>query len=282
MSGIKLTWDIGAFNPEKHYIYRSASPISPSNLPTPIAEVGQGISEYNDLSITDGETYHYFVAAEKKGLLCPADSSVSVVAINPPGPQTLIGGDMTAGFFGETTTDELITGDALATEIGLTFGTSQFSTEPWLKFGFNGDIIYISKKSYINGISWRDIEHVDAIYDDQNSRVIPINGLQYRVTLLTGAEADPTVEQISNGSEWNELLYKIHANDPTNSNWASYTDSELNLSGYGMATWTQETRASYTSNAIRRGSGGLESFGWNDKNANHPNFGWRPVLRLQL
>lgn len=80
MSGITVTWDIGLFDPEKHYIYRSASPIDPNNLPTPIGEVGQGINQYNDLTITDGETYHYFVAAEKMGLLVPADASIEVIA----------------------------------------------------------------------------------------------------------------------------------------------------------------------------------------------------------
>lgn len=80
MSRIRLTWDIGTFNPEKHYIYRSDSEISPDNLPSPIGEVGKGVNEYvDDDGIVEGETYHYFVAAEKKGLLVPADASIAVV-----------------------------------------------------------------------------------------------------------------------------------------------------------------------------------------------------------
>lgn len=80
MSGIRLTWDIGQYDPEKHIIYRSDSPIDPENPPTPLDEVGEGISQYDDLTITDGETYYYLVAAEKMGLLCPIDSDISVTA----------------------------------------------------------------------------------------------------------------------------------------------------------------------------------------------------------
>ena len=65
-----------------------------------------------------------------------------------PGPTTLIGGDMTEGFFGEVTSAELITGDALASEVGISAGTSQNSTAGWLKFALDDKILFVAKKAY--------------------------------------------------------------------------------------------------------------------------------------
>ena len=71
-AGNKITWEIGLYNPDTYYIYRSDSPMDPNNLPTPIATLGTGVSEYLDTdNIVEGNTYYYRVDAEKKGLYIP-------------------------------------------------------------------------------------------------------------------------------------------------------------------------------------------------------------------
>ena len=45
---------------------------------------------------------------------------------------------MEEGFFGEVPASELITGDALASQVGISGGTSQNSTAGWLKFAYKG------------------------------------------------------------------------------------------------------------------------------------------------
>ena len=72
MAGNKITWDIGLYNPDTHYVYRSDVPLDPDNLPSPLATLGQGISVYNDTdNVIEKTTYYYRVDAEKMGLYIP-------------------------------------------------------------------------------------------------------------------------------------------------------------------------------------------------------------------
>ena len=72
MAGNRITWDIGSYDPDTHYVYRSDAPMDPNSLPTPIATLGQGISVYEDTNnIVKGNTYYYRVDAEKMGLYIP-------------------------------------------------------------------------------------------------------------------------------------------------------------------------------------------------------------------
>lgn len=207
------------------------------------------------------------------------------------GSQTLLAGDMTDGFFGEVPVGELITGDALASEIGLSAGSSQHSDEPWLKFAIDEEVIYAAKKTYRYSISWDDIDAVNAVYDEEGSPIIEVDGFQFRVTLLTGAEADPTVEENGVGSEWNRLIYRVHEDVPDGSesrsggaqegdNWAEYTDAELlvdSSAGDGSYSWCQESKGS---SRVLRGDRGLSYFGTTSSDYSSSTAGWRPALRL--
>lgn len=218
-----------------------------------------------------------------------------------PGPTSLDGnGDEQAGFYGETPTSELYSGTGLASEIGLTAGTVQHDTSPWLKFAYEGKVLYVAKKPYRNDVSWDDINAVGAVY---GGKTVSKNGNTYKVRLLrcaandptswvydsgaadgtSGADYDPT-EAI--GSEWNELIYRIHQDTPTNqegSNWTNYADSDIivNNTGDGDGTWCQETPSYDTSRRVNRGDGSLSHFGASTSSFSHSNYGWRPVLELQ-
>ena len=76
-----------------------------------------------------------------------------------PGPGSLTYDDTTkTGYYGHTTAAELITGDALASQIGLTAGISQYSDAGWEKFFVGADadcnpdnidkVLYIAKKTF--------------------------------------------------------------------------------------------------------------------------------------
>src|SRR5690606_28710751 len=102
---------------------------------------------------------------------------------------SLIAGDEATGFYGEVPANDFITGDALASMLGLTSGASQNSDEPWLKFSIDGKTIFKSKKPFRNSISWNHIHAVNAVYGD---RIITIEGNDYKVRLMRGAENDPS------------------------------------------------------------------------------------------
>jgi hypothetical protein len=237
------------------------------------------------------------------------------------------------GYMGLVTSTELVDGVTLAADIGLTAGTAFNSDAGWLKFyvGPNADcnkdgvakIIFIAKKTLRYNLSWNDIYLAGAVYGTgdngptgstpQNAEVM-YGGVTYKVRLMTGSATDPAVEGVDNhqctddaggGSEWNDLLYRVHTavpncTDPTigmdggyettrhggpqdGANWANFTNAELYLfykdTGDGAYTLCQE-RGLDTTRRVIRGTYGVAYFGADHANVTKPANGWRPVLEV--
>ena len=214
-----------------------------------------------------------------------------------PGPTTLRGGNLQAGFYGEVPTSEFITGDELARRIGLTAGTSQFSTEPWLKFSYMGKVEFVAKKPFRHSIPWDNINAVNAVF---GNRTIDINGFTYKVRLIKGktegkqSDSNSAKGDISKGSEWNKLILPIHKNAPSNwkypnnvnsptENWnVGYTDVDLatdNINDNGFFSWCQEYGGGKGTRLVR-GSSGVSNSDSGFPSFVYPFIGWRPVLEL--
>ena len=197
-------------------------------------------------------------------------------------------------FLGEVS---LITGDELAELIGLTAGTSQFSTEPWLRFDDNGRDIYIAKKPYRYSVSWDALNTVGAVY---GNKTVSIDGKLYMVRLIKGGNGDPTTGGTyygcniteHQGSEWNRYMYPIHSTthvssrNPNTSDMgtlAQYTDEDLHVHydyGNGTYSWCQEVTGASASNRVLRGNGGVTYGNYNTSSSAIANRGWRPLLEL--
>jgi len=240
-----------------------------------------------------------------------------------PGPQTLIAGDMTAGFFGEVSADELFRGDELALMVGVTEGVAQNSTAGWLKFAHNNKIKYIAKQTFRHAISWDHLYSRGIVYGTDDDGVAPRgtatnqlttvdkDGSQFVVRLMTCANSDPFAESdplfftddmhqmdIGGGSEWNELIYRVCADVPSDpltdgmqadrhggpqvgANWAAYTASELNITtGNGRYAWGQEHSDATSAYRVLRGYGGLAGFSRGIGSGVTHDRGWRPCLEL--
>ena len=175
-----------------------------------------------------------------------------------PGSADLVAGTMESGYFGEVSANDLITGEDLCTEIGLSEGTLQHSDENWLKFANQGKILFIHKKTIRNSVSWDAIASAGAVYGDNSSQgnaQITIDGLTYKVRLMKGAGSDPTdsyddndhgsLDRDENGNiidpnwfegmrnEWNALMLPIHVNADGN-NWAYPDYVPANVPDWGM------------------------------------------------
>ena len=186
-----------------HKIYRSVTPMDIQNMPAPIADIGVNATEYTDEDVIEGNFYYYRVSAyTTNGEEFSTEVYAEALSVAyGPGSQVLIAGDMTAGFFGEVPTSELITGNDLATAIGLTTGTSQFNNEPWLKFALDNNIIYVAKKPYRHSVSWEHIYQAGAVYGTGDNGSNPsganriqdaninVDGYSLDVTLLRGANS---------------------------------------------------------------------------------------------
>lgn len=226
------------------------------------------------------------------GVVIPVDTG--------PGPTELIGYHLTdnntkiSGFFGETTTNQLITGSALAALIGLTTGTVQNDADPWLRFILDGQILFVAKRSLRRAISWNNIAAVNAVYGD---RIVEIQDYSFKVRLLQGINPGEPVPNtidydppITHRSEWNRLLYPIVADNATypktsqvGPNWVTYTEAEIGLGpsgGTGRASWCQETPYNSTTFRAIRGYFSTSLMDWVSSSRTDYGYGWRPVLEL--
>lgn len=238
--------------------------------------------------------------------------AIGVRAYDPPntgpGPKELIAGTMDAGFFGETTSEELFTYEELATQIGLSAGTSQHNEGSlWLKFALEGEILYVAKKTARHSLSWNHINNANVVFEGGTQ--VTVGSHTFDVTLLRGANSDPTVQGAdglwfgydadnSHGSEWNRLMYPIHSGvhiqsdnpsvhgDPTADpfgSWANYSDSDLLVHrdvGNGSYSWCQEVSGRTATDRLHRGLYGVTFISQHSSAEILQHIGWRPCLRL--
>ena len=158
-----------------------------------------------------------------------------------------------AGFYGLIPSSDFISGDALASALGITQGNSQYSDTSWLKFSFDGKTLITPMKTIRHSVSWDAIYNAGAVYgtgedisageqwmldNDENysesdrveqNATVSINGKTYKVRLMRGAGDDPTdsYDDSDRGSlgpenEWNALMLPIHEKAKTG-NW-NYPD----------------------------------------------------------
>lgn len=233
------------------------------------------------------------------------------------GPVELIGGDMQAGYFGEVSSETLFRGDDLAIELGVDEGVLQNEDAGWLKFAWRGQIIYIAKRSFMHSVSWDHLYSRGIVYGTDDNGVYPRgtstnqytsvekDNFEYVVGLMTGAASDPidasergetysSTLGLGAGSEWNELIYRVHQDIPvapnglTNDggaqfgeNWAEFTDSDLNIIGDGHWKWCQETPSESTSLRVARGGARLSLFHRFTASNTPAFYGWCPRLVLK-
>ena len=202
-----------------------------------------------------------------------------------------LAGDENHGFYGEVPTSQFISGNALATAIGLTEGTSINSTQPWLKFALNGKTLYVAKKHFRHSMSWNDINAVGAVY---GTKTVAIGGKTYKVRLLKTATVDPVSDPWNwadvIGSEWNKLMHPIHVKagtqswginqgvDPDVPTWGiNYTDAALETS-VRESLCQERYRIYYVTRGYSDGDASIASY----CNADECDdvIGWRPCLEL--
>jgi len=238
-----------------------------------------------------------------------------------PGPTELIAGSLdTAGFFGQTSqTDFGRTMTQVMSDLGITQGTAQNTSDPLLKFIHQGKIKYINKRTIRHSISWNDIASKINVY---GGTTMTFGGNSYKVRLMrgwgqvsantngsgapnyntgplmtisfaTGSGGNngtnwPTKTSPWNASspnEWNTLIFPIASATQTQTastpNWASYSNADLQVnSGNGRGTWTQETVNTFTSYRVYRGNGGLANVSPNNSFSTNSFDGLRLVFEL--
>jgi hypothetical protein len=197
-------------------------------------------------------------------------------------PDKLTRGTTDAGFYGIVKSRDFITGDELASRLGITEGNSQFSDVDWLKFSWNGKTLYTPMKTIRNSISWDHLYQKGAVYgtgstissgeqfmldNDTNyngtdgtvARVaqdaqVTIQNVTFNVRLFKGASNDPTNnfmdddrDSIGPANEWNLLMLPIHEFAKTGGwNYSQYVPDDLD--NYNIGFTNRDLGTDYTFN----------------------------------
>jgi hypothetical protein len=167
----------------------------------------------------------------------------------------------------EVSNDEIFGAGGKITQ-HVTPGGLEFNDTPdWIKFDYNGKVLYLPKSAIRSQITWDDIHKVDAVFGKE----ITVGNKKYRVRLIKGGASNEL------GSEWNDLFYGIHA-DTNAYGWnINFTNDDLNIgTGTGKTTWTQDEII--TGRKVIRGFVDVTSFGTNSSFNYLREYGWRPIL----
>lgn len=197
----------------------------------------------------------------------------SPVEFPAPGPQALVGGDETLGFYGEAVSGDLIDGETLATETGFTAGTPYYTDTSWLKFALDGKTLFVAKKPVRHSLSWNQLNAANLIHGDT---VLDWQGRTYRVRVLTGGDADPASTV---GGEWNQLMYRVHVDGPVDTHWETYTNSQIHIGSTRTARATFCQERTVNGEVVARGTS-ITYFNTPPASRGSDAFGWRPVLEL--
>jgi len=96
---------------------------------------------------------------------------------NAPGSKYLLAGARdTFGYFGIVPSTDFITGDALASLLGITAGSSINSDTPWIKLIKKGKVLFYPLKPLRHSITHNDIYEAGAVYGTGNEGTLPPNG----------------------------------------------------------------------------------------------------------
>lgn len=195
-----------------------------------------------------------------------------------PGGQVLTHGNMTdGGYFGRHT--GICTGNALASAIGLSYGTTMnyASTDiEWVKFGYEGKILFIARKVLRRAVSWDQLNNIGCV---MGTKQITLSGITYKCRLVR-VGYDGCGISTGNGASDMPLLKGVHVSGGIG--WDTLTDTDLyfNVGGdtSGWMSLGQETNPALSTQTYHYES--YNGGGTCNKNDAGTWFGWRPVLEV--
>lgn len=222
------------------------------------------------------------------------------------GPNTVlssvVSNNKTIKYYGEVLASDFFTGNELSTLVGLSStGILKSSDTKWFKFGIDDDILFVPANTIRSNITWNALYSNGLVYGvdgfgthpsgtpTNQLKTVSKGGYTYKVRLMTGTNSNPHIG-FSNGgnalgtdnSEWNELMYRLSANNPngTAGNFATYNDFELGITKEHF-TWCQEQYSNITTKRVVRGYLAVHDLYDDNISDNDRANSWRPILVLQ-
>lgn len=297
-----LKWtnlNVGAFTTK---IYRGTAPLDRANLSNPIATLTNGESTYTDTTTVRG-TLYYYVFETIKGSDKVLSNNIAVRAVprKGPGPDAVIQGDYTYGYFGSLLSSEFINTPDLSAAIGVATGNIVQGGPVWHKWVRNGKILYVPQGSLRSALMWTSLYNAGAVFGvdgpgpynpgapvNQTAKV-QIGQDWFKVRLMTGYDdaliqvpASATVGEPTElfPNEWNDLMYPLSQWVPDLQRMANvqqFSSTDLPLG----SIWVQD-KSNSSSSPIFRGSTANSRVGVATRGSSvwTGNLNWIPVLEL--
>lgn len=163
---IRITWENPNTIFEEIRLYRTDAPIDINSIPvTPLTTMATGTTYLDTTAKQD--TYYYYttvIIANGEPVVTPSQLAYQLVN-SGPGPTELLCGNMKRGFFGICTATELFTQQELADIIGIGgVGGGVTGTNTWLKFIYEGKILFFPTRPCRASISWNTCYYSGLIY----------------------------------------------------------------------------------------------------------------------
>lgn len=232
---ITLKWNNRAPTAESINVYRSATPMAEGSMPAPIATIAPNAATYDDTTVLFGVQYYYRIGSVKAGVVkLSPEILATAYARSGPGPQTLVDGDLENGLYGILAPGEFISTNPLLAALGIS-GAAVLAADPsWFKFAYKGKTLFVAASPLARNVAWATLYAAGCVHgtDDfgtglpstplppvNQRRIITINGEKFIVRLLKGAPTPVAVwgAALANdpagldGSEWNDLIYRVQA-----------------------------------------------------------------------
>jgi hypothetical protein len=195
-----------------------------------------------------------------------------------PGPQELSRGDMGAGYFGRYT--GIFTAVQLSSAVGVSRGSILFYSDSnieWLKFVYEGKIIYLAQKPIRYDLSWNDLNNAGCVYGEKQ---VTKDETTYKCRLLRIRNSDPSSTSDGAGRERN-LLAAVHINYGLP--WDNLDDDDMyfpgNMTDNAYFNYAQETLDSMATACFTFHNAGT-AHGTTSKSDRYNMYGWRPVLEV--
>jgi len=214
-----------------------------------------------------------------------------------PGTKILQFGDETLGYFGEVSSDELMS-NAMVWEFSGAAGTPHAQiVAKWMKCFIDKKVIYIAKQP-IGLSTWNNLYAAGVVYGRRGYGSVPSTlgsvdqlritfikeqGRQWplKLRLLRGLDNEVQDNTNSKNSEWDRLFQKLYIHGYEGVPWVRNTYAELagtlGLTSLTMDTWTRSTDYTVIRGSNKNTDGDITTSTTVAKTSTQP---WRPVFEL--
>lgn len=288
---IRLTWKNTNSVQVTVRIYRGDTELDRANLPTPLATLIAGETQYVDQTAVQGNTYFYvFETIGAKDRVVSRNYQLQAVQSRGPGSNILKFGDRGLGFYDTIPADSLINAAGLIALSGISGMTASTFTS-WLKYARNGKVLYVPNSTVANKISWDQLNTAGLV---DGTKTVTIQGSTFKVRMMTGCPDDVDVDSlVATGDmdvlgglcEFNDLVYPLVDRTPVGQRLPNLMSQTIVIAGLTTTAPQVLTANASDTKAVSRGVSnsariGLTTINTVVKATVATTLNWWPVLEL--